>query len=448
MKAVSFIGLNKYELSKYVYDGKTCETNLFPHAVSSFFKPDKILICLTKESENAPLNNSFFSKDETRERLKNYLDSVIKIHKLSVTGFDDNTYFGQLKRINAEKGLVEPQKVLIKSGENEDELWEIFEKIAGSLDEGDEVVFDITHAFRSIPILAFLVIAFLRETKGIKVHKVIYGAYDARNETTNEVPVFDLTPFLELLDWMTATKQFKDTGNARFLVQLLKQKRDFEQFAEEIGSLSEGLQMLRPIQVLQNAYILPESMYLAKQRISASTQPFAQLIDSISDTYGKFGLDEPEEKENTGERLIKELELAEWYNKNGQIVQAIAIAREWLVSLVCYHFNLNSLQFHNRKAAEELLGGEDYFTFHNGKKIEWQNLPLEESLRTEVRELWRDTPDMKSRGVTGLNLTGLRNDLLHAGYNYYTDNPENIIGKTRLVLEKLRSIAAGHGLIE
>jgi hypothetical protein len=51
--------------------------------------------------------------------------------------------------------------------------------------------------------LALLAAAFLRSAKGIRLRALLYGAYDARE---NDVaPVFDLTPFLDLLEWMFAT---------------------------------------------------------------------------------------------------------------------------------------------------------------------------------------------------------------------------------------------------
>ncbi|HEX8565164.1 MAG TPA: TIGR02221 family CRISPR-associated protein [Pyrinomonadaceae bacterium] len=393
MKAVSFIGLNRYEFSRYVYDGKTCETNLFPHAVSSFFKPDKILICLTKESEKAPLNNPFFIKDETGAMLENYLDSAIKIHKLSATEFRDCTYFGQLKQINEEKGLVEPQKVLIKSGENENELWEIFEKIAGSLNEGDEVVFDITHAFRSIPILAFLVIAFLRETKGIKVHKVIYGAFDAKNGATNEVPVFDLTPFVELLDWMSATKQFKTTGNANFLVTLLENK-GFNSLADKISSLSEGLRLLRPNQVMQDSAELPTEITNVKTKISASSKPFAELISSVEKRYEKFSLLGGASEKN---RLEKELALAKWYFDNGMMIHAVLLIREWLSSLICFLVKLDPYVRENREKSEKLLSGRKLQI--GGRSYQLKNF----TNGKQLQKSWNEIAD-------------IRNDLSHTGY--------------------------------
>jgi CRISPR-associated DxTHG motif protein len=43
----------------------------------------------------------------------------------------------------------------IPEGRSEQELWEIFDRVASAVDEGDTILLDITHAFRSIPMIVF-----------------------------------------------------------------------------------------------------------------------------------------------------------------------------------------------------------------------------------------------------------------------------------------------------
>lgn len=50
-------------------------------------------------------------------------------------------------------------------------------------------IFDVTHGFRSLPMLPLLASAFLRVAKNIKMQDIMYGAFDARDEN-NQVPLF------------------------------------------------------------------------------------------------------------------------------------------------------------------------------------------------------------------------------------------------------------------
>ena len=51
MKAISFLGKGDYVPATYVYGEQECTTHLFPHAVTQFFTPDVLLVCLTPEAK-------------------------------------------------------------------------------------------------------------------------------------------------------------------------------------------------------------------------------------------------------------------------------------------------------------------------------------------------------------------------------------------------------------
>ena len=55
MKAISFLGTGKYETVTYRWQGRECQTHLFPEAVARIFEPEKLLVFVTptaKQHEN------------------------------------------------------------------------------------------------------------------------------------------------------------------------------------------------------------------------------------------------------------------------------------------------------------------------------------------------------------------------------------------------------------
>ena len=60
-------------------------------------------------------------------------------------------------------------KVNIPTGENTDEIWEIFNIISSLIHEGESVTFDITHGLRSLPFLVFLFAAYLKTAKHVRI---------------------------------------------------------------------------------------------------------------------------------------------------------------------------------------------------------------------------------------------------------------------------------------
>ena len=110
----------------------------------------------------------------------------------------------------------------IPEGADEKELWEIFNIVVDQIQDNDRVLFDITHGFRSLPFLTFLALAYVRNVKsGVEIERVIYGAYEAVERSNPRKPVFDLTPFVGLLDWLGAVTMFQRTGDARPIAELL-----------------------------------------------------------------------------------------------------------------------------------------------------------------------------------------------------------------------------------
>ena len=302
--------------------------------------------------------------------------------------------------------------------------------MADRLNEGEEVVFDITHAFRSLPLLAFIAAAYLRKTKDINLKAIVYGALEARYEedATEVTPVFDLTPFIELLDWMTATEQFRATGNARLLAEMLKARQGAAaSLAYKIQNLSQGLRILRPLQVMREAAELSQAINSAKVEVTGTVPPFAELIDRVSRDYGRFGLANPDAEKQDAARLLKQLDLVEWYFEKRQIVQSLALMREWLPSLVCYRLRLDPLEREARKVAENLLN--EYLAQLNGKPYTWSQVARSDGMK----ESWHI-------------LTDLRNDVLHAGLSRQPRRYQTVEKRAEELIKKLGEIAARQNL--
>jgi CRISPR-associated Csx2 family protein len=124
--------------------------------------------------------------------------------------------------------------VRIPSGESEQELWQIFDKMFDQIDPMDEIIFDITHSFRSIPIVATIILNYAKFVKGCDIGGIYYGAVEALcspNELKNMpvedryCPVFNLTPFVELLDWTVGIDKFISTGDVRQVALLIEKEQ-------------------------------------------------------------------------------------------------------------------------------------------------------------------------------------------------------------------------------
>lgn len=379
MKAISFLGTGDYKETTYVWEGREFRTRFFGETLPHFF-PEL-------------------------ERVLVFVTPTVQVH----------SNWTELQHRLGE--LASP--VPIPEGHSESELWEIFDALTGAVAEQDTVIFDITNSFRSIFLLVFLAVGYLRTARRIVVHRVIYGAWEARDRATDRSPVFDLTPFVTLLDWLAATNQFIHTGDARYLARLLTaegQKRGSNALkgaGEQLQNLSLGMMLCRPLEVMEQAGRVERALAAAEADLAQWAHPFGLLAQRIQEEYAARALRYPTAPENVEQNLRHQFILIRWYLDNNQIIQAMTLAREWIITVTGWKLGRGFLlDLKEREKVERALGGlvrigrvqEDGTCFGVG------------DLNDEGRVLW-DWPERETLRELWNNLTTVRNELDHAGMN-------------------------------
>ncbi len=115
---------------------------------------------------------------------------------------------------------------LIKYGVNEQEIDENINIILGLnqlLSTGDELIVDVTHSFRSLPITIMNLLLYLKNvsSKNIKISHIYYGMIEMSKEY-GYAPIVDLKKILKLNDWIVGANAFKQFGNAYQIAGLLQ----------------------------------------------------------------------------------------------------------------------------------------------------------------------------------------------------------------------------------
>jgi hypothetical protein len=257
--ALSTIGPTEYQESEYYWspDGQerqTFRTALFPLAVDRFFQPGKLLLMVTPEAHSH----------------ENYrvLEGILG------------------KRL---------QPVPIPKGSTEEELWQIFDIVSDNVPREARVVFDVTHAFRSLPFVIFGIINYLRQTRAIHLERIIYGAYNAREaglDGLEHAPVFDLTMLLDLHEWLNAVQSFTIRSEGDKLANLLEEAhrrpwllsrgkvdlpRNLQIMAGYIKEFSQCVRLLRPLEALNAATRIQALVRGVEQEAALWAKPFRHV---------------------------------------------------------------------------------------------------------------------------------------------------------------------------
>lgn len=110
---------------------------------------------------------------------------------------------------------------LIGEMESEDSQQKAFKAILEAVENGDEVVFDITHGLRHQPVLASFMLMPLRWIRELKRIDLYYGAYELRTSNHLPSPVLKLSLANKMLESTEAVAIFEQTGNYRKLGDVL-----------------------------------------------------------------------------------------------------------------------------------------------------------------------------------------------------------------------------------
>ena len=362
-KAITFLGKAKYAETTYFLKDKSCRTDLFPEALNSFFSPEEIIVFVTKDAESVHMEN-----------LRNRLDGKVSLNPIH-----------------------------IPDGTNESEIWGIFETLTQNVNEGDSIVLDITLAFRSIPFLAMIAISYLRAAKDVELDAIVYGAYEAR--VGDRSPVFDLTPFVTLLDWTNATDKFLKTGQGSEIAALLRDAhqvayknpesrdgrqppRELKNIAMDIEEISRAMALSRSEEVMNKAWKMANRPESCRKEADDWAKPFSLLLDRINQAFSPLSLQEP--RNDINRRLAIEVEMLKRQLEKGQVIQAILLSREWVVTYYTTFLGKDLLT--GREEAEEMLNDQ----------ARSQISAKDHAEEPELIRIWRD-------------LIQLRNDVAHCG---------------------------------
>ena len=413
---ISFLGVSDYTECVYTYGSYRSRIVMFVQSAltemvcADWTKDDKILVFLTNEAEE---KNWPKLKQEWR------IDTSIT------------------------------QGVPISLGKDEAEIWRIFQIIYDSLEESDKLFVDITHSFRSLPLLASSLLQYAKFLKNITVHGIYYGAFETlgnprdiqvRTPNPNEriVPVFDLTAFSEIQDWSIAANDFIRFGNTTRLSQLTK--ADINPILREtkgkhkvaaslwnlnncIDELSMNIRTNRGKELIKGkapAKIITILNSLEQDLIKPLNPILAELKHSINDIYA-------------GENETKNMLLAvNWCIEKQLIQEGFTILQEGIIS-----FLLDD--YHNKDKREFVSGFLNTFAFGVFDKTRYNKLNYQ--MCADLEDDLKRIPNIGKWSVVFQKITDYRNDINHAGMksqtssaNYFEVALKELYHQTKLLL--------------
>jgi CRISPR-associated DxTHG motif protein len=125
-------------------------------------------------------------------------------------------------------------------------MWQLFETIGQCIDSGDTLILDVTHGFRSQPMLLLAATQYYRRTKNVEVLHTFYGTFDRKIHDTNPSSTFevvDLNPFFDITDWAEASNAFVRHGRPGQLAALCAKDSSLKKTALSLHHLETAIRV-------------------------------------------------------------------------------------------------------------------------------------------------------------------------------------------------------------
>lgn len=425
---ISFLGTTFYQNCIY-YDGATGEK-----------------YSETKYIQRAVLEQIGAKKWSSDDAIRIFVtDQAFKDNwdKSKTTRYNNRTgeeeQYTRLEQVIEDMNLKADWKAVrdIPEGKNEEEMWEIFKKVYGEIEIGDELYIDLTHAFRYLPMLVLVMSNYAKFLKQVTVRYISYGNYEARDRTQNPnlAPIVNLLPLSYLQDWTSAATEYLNHGYAEPLKDMTK-KSLVDYFTNPKSTTEEKVNA-----GVVNKFTLYLEAY-TKERITCRGKEISggKLGKKLD---GKIREIEERLKEDTGleplnpifETIRKDikvfdstwlncLDAAKWCYAKQLYQQAITLLEEGIVSFFCKRHGIPLNDKDRRGLVNEALSIKMY----NKPEEEWNVTD-----KQKVKEILCDKLLSNRELIDKFgDITVLRNDYNHAGFRpkpMPSETMKNNIGK-------------------
>lgn len=326
--------------------------------------------------------------------------------------------------------------VSIPKGFTEAEVMEIFETIYKLIDVEDEISFDITHSFRSMPFIASVIFNYSGLLKSASINRVVYGAFETlgtrqqieRMPIKNRlVPVVDLSSLVFLNELTSAADIFNQTGDVSRLTYLFNEERKkiYSNKMKELGKHftlreQELTRFNRAVKFVRGQDIdkLDFDKLLEKEGFP---EEFPKVYESLFDQFTEklrrlletngIDLKAPKEIKN---QLVAIL----WCIEHDLVQQGLTLLRELIVTRIMVELRFDDIynESERRKIESRInMAIREKFGNNEGESDVNADLELEEFIKRFDAEI-----------NTYNRIQEPRNDMNHGGFRKNPRSPEKL----------------------
>lgn len=215
--------LRRYKETKYRLDSEVYEGSFVSSAICEHYDIDRVIMIGTPHSmwEEVYLwfaEHKGIPLDEDKYfEIAEYCDNANETSELTIP------YKEVIESILGANSRI----VLIRYGltkDEQDENVRLILEIERVLNTGDEIILDISHSFRSLPLMIMSLFMYLQEVsrKQVAISHIHYGMFEAKDRD-GIAPIVEMNQVLKINQAISGAYSFKEYGNAYRLADMVNE---------------------------------------------------------------------------------------------------------------------------------------------------------------------------------------------------------------------------------
>ncbi|PJA99281.1 MAG: TIGR02221 family CRISPR-associated protein [Ignavibacteriales bacterium CG_4_9_14_3_um_filter_30_11] len=425
---ISILGTNDYLECRHSFQDR------ISNDVVKYVQEDIVKLFCSDWDENSEIR--IFLTQEAKK--KNWIDNGHN-NKDGLPKINDGL-FSRLQKLDTKSKIIPYD---IPEGYTESDIWKIFEIIYNSFEKNEEVIIDVTHAFRSLPMLLTVLLNYAKQLKNIKVSGIYYAAFEKLGSIANVLkinpqdriaPILDLTAFSELQNWTIATYDFLSNANTSKFSELIKDAGNTNtsvlngannptDFVNQLDELCKMISLCRGKDLINFDFKKLHQSLDNLKNDEILIKPLAPLFEQIQMKIDKFQNDDIQ----NGFLAVK------WCIDHNLDQQATTFMQENIITKILYDVSTDWTVKKNREIAAQSFAIAS-------RKIEdakW------EKSAAENKELVHQILQLQFfQNVRKLydKITDIRNDINHGGYTNEAKTHTKLKNKLNVLYENLSTI--------
>ncbi len=345
-----------------------------------------------------------------RKSRKTAFVQVAELELLGVKNFDriiiiatrrsHEANFRKLREELSEMGVGNISHIIISEDMSPQGQWAWFENILNHIGTGDQLTIDLTHGYRSVPIVFSAAINFLQKARHIELKAVYYGAYEM-SRTKGFAPIFDMKAFYFINEWAEAVSRLVEDADAGKMARVAGNTAAFQ-----IGELNDPdliqsfvrlTDSLRNVDINRVSSDVSEALRRVNKQSRGASESGKLLLSLVTEKFSDLVLEGSDSGRYDKGYFRVQLEIIRVLLEHKLFMQAFTVMREFIGSIGMIQFeNLKVDSSKGRKSRRRFST-----VFVNMLQYEEDQWKFQDQGERDMQQLMPFYHKLKSMGIEG-----------------------------------------------